>query len=316
MKTTLNSILILLLLISSRLLAQTETIAEELNLKNDSILLPGTLTYQKNLDQQPLVIYAHGSGNVDRNGNQASMVKANYIKQLSEALNANGIAFYRYDKRTATQENRKVFMKEGISFLDFVEDLNVAMEHFKNDKRFSGITLIGHSQGSLVAMLAMSDYVDKFVSLAGPALSIDKTITEQYRKQLGDSIAGLMSAQFDELRDTGTIKQVNPMFAQIFSPPNQPFFESWMKFNPLEEIQSFDQPTLIINGKKDLQVQPEEAEALYQARPGSELVLIDNMNHMLKTIEKGEDNLKSYGTPDFPISEELVDALTAFIKSN
>jgi hypothetical protein len=37
---------------------------------------------------------------------------------------------------------------------------------------------------------------------------------------------------------------------------------------------------------------------------------------MLKTIEKGEDNLKSYGTPDFPISEELVDALTAFIKSN
>jgi fermentation-respiration switch protein FrsA (DUF1100 family) len=89
-----------------------------------------------------------------------------------------------------------------------------------------------------------------------------------------------------------------------------------MKFNPLEEIQSFDQPTLIINGKKDLQVQPEEAEALYQARPGSELVLIDNMNHMLKTIEKGEDNLKSYGTPDFPISEELVDALTAFIKSN
>jgi len=315
MKTTFNSILILLLLISSSLLAQTEIVAEELNLKNDSILLPGTLTYTKSQEHQPLVIYVHGSGNVDRNGNQAGMVKANYIKQLSEALNESGIAFYRYDKRTATRENLKFVMK-GISFLDFVEDLKVAIEHFKDDTRFSSITLIGHSQGSLVAMLAMSDDVDKYVSLAGPDISIDEFFTEQYRQQLGDSIAGLMTAQFDELRTTGTIEQVNPMFAQIFSPTNQPFFESWMKYKPLEEIQNFDQPTLIINGKKDLQVQPEEAEALHQARPESKLVLIDNMNHVLKTIEKDEENLKSYGTPDFPISEELVIVLTDFVKSN
>ena len=308
-----KSITILLLLISSSLLAQTEILAEELNLSNDSILLPGTLTYQQNLSQQPLVIYVHGSGNVDRNGNQTGSVKANYIKQLSQALNANGIAFYRYDKRTATRENMK-FMMNGISFLDFVEDLKVAIEHFKDDKRFSSMTLVGHSQGSLVAMLAMSDDIDKYVSLAGPDISIDEFFTELYRQQVGDSIANLMTAQFDELRTTGNIEQVDPMFAQLFSPSNMPFFESWMKYKPLEEIQNFDQPTLIINGKKDLQVQPEEAEALHQARPESKLVLIDNMNHVLKTIEKDEDNLKSYGTPDFPISEELVGALTVFIK--
>ena len=308
-----KSITILLLLISSSLLAQTEILAEELNLTNDSILLPGTLTYKKTLSQQPLVIYVHGSGNVDRNGNQTGSVKANYIKQLSQALNANGIAFYRYDKRTATRENMK-FMMNGISFLDFVEDLKVAIEHFKDDKRFSSMTLVGHSQGSLVAMLAMSDDIDKYVSLAGPDISIDEFFTELYRQQVGDSIANLMTAQFDELRTTGNIEQVDPMFAQLFSPSNMPFFESWMKYKPLEEIQNFDQPTLIINGKKDLQVQPEEAEALHQARPESKLVLIDNMNHVLKTIEKDEDNLKSYGTPDFPISEELVGALTVFIK--
>ena len=308
-----KSITILLLLISSSLLAQTEILAEELNLSNDSILLPGTLTYQQNLSQQPLVIYVHGSGNVDRNGNQTGSVKANYIKQLSQALNANGIAFYRYDKRTATRENMK-FIMNGISFLDFVEDLKVAIEHFKDDKRFSSMTLVGHSQGSLVAMLAMSDDIDKYVSLAGPDISIDEFFTELYRQQVGDSIANLMTAQFDELRTTGNIEQVDPMFAQLFSPSNMPFFESWMKYKPLEEIQNFDQPTLIINGKKDLQVQPEEAEALHQARPESKLLLIDNMNHVLKTIEKDEDNLKSYGTPDFPISEELVGALTVFIK--
>ncbi|MBZ9652798.1 alpha/beta hydrolase family protein [Psychroflexus montanilacus] len=314
MKATLKPILVLAFLIPVLLTAQSEITAEELNLKNNSILLPGTLTYQKHLDKQPLVIYVHGSGKVDRNGNQAGSVKANYIKQLSEALNENGIAFYRYDKRTATKENMQ-FYTQGISFLEFVEDLKVAIEHFKDDIRFSDISLIGHSQGSLIGMLAMSEEVDRYVSLAGPASSVDETLTEQYRKQLGDSIAGLMTSQFDELRTTGSIEQVDPIFAQLFSPPNLPFFESWMKYSPLEEIQKVRQPTLIVNGRKDLQVMAEEAEALHQANPQSELVLIDNMNHVLKNIEKDEDNLKSYGTPDFSISEELVTALTKFIKS-
>ena len=38
------------------------------------------------------------------------------------------------------------------------------------------------------------------------------------------------------------------------------------------------------------------------------------MNHVLKTITKEEDNLKSYTSPDFPLSEELITIIEAFIK--
>ena len=92
-----------LLLISFIGFSQSDITSEEFLLKNDSIQLPGTLSYNKTIKQQPLVIFIHGSGNVDRNGNQAGMANANYIKQLSEKLNTNGIAFYRYYKRTSNE---------------------------------------------------------------------------------------------------------------------------------------------------------------------------------------------------------------------
>lgn len=306
-------IVLLNLFFSISISAQSEIKAEELQLKNDSVVLPGTLTYLKNNEKQSLVIYVHGSGNVDRNGNQAGAINANYIKQLAEALNKNGIAFYRYDKRTATQANMK-FLMQGVVFTDFVEDAKIAIEHFKNDDRFSSITLIGHSQGSLVAMLAISEAVDKYISIAGPASTIDKTITAQLRKQNGDSIAGIAASHFEELRETGKIKKVNPMLFQLFNPQNLGFFKSWMMYSPEEEIAKLDLPILIIGGEKDIQVPVEEAKALHQASSNSALVLLPSMNHVLKSITKNEDNLKSYGSPDFPIAEQLVTEISNFVK--
>ncbi len=313
MITNFKNLGLILVFLSSVMYAQNEIISEDYALTNDSIKLPGTLTYDKSINDQPLVIFVHGSGNVDRNGNQGVAVRANYIKQLSEALNQNGIAFYRYDKRTANKANMK-FLMSGITFSDFVDDVKVAVNNFKVDSRFSSISLIGHSQGSLVAMLALSEKVDKYISLAGPASPIDETITAQLRKQNGDSIANIADSHFKELRKTGTIENVNPMLYQIFNPQNLPFFKSWIKYNPKQEIQKTETPTLIINGNKDIQVSQEEAEILHQAKANSKLVIIEDMNHVLKTIEKDEDNLKSYSSPDFPLSEKLVNVITDFLK--
>ena len=305
--------LALVALLGNVSLAQQLT-SEDVLLMNDSIKLPGTLTYKKSLKTQPLVIFIHGSGNVDRDGNQKGMnTNANYIKQLSEALNQNDIAFYRYDKRTATLSNMK-FLMQDLSFDKFVEDAKLAINTFKDDQRFSSITLIGHSQGSLVAMLAADDNVSKYISLAGPAKSIDMAITEQVRTQNGDSIATLVDTHFKELKAKGSIENVNPALMSLFNKPNQPFMASWMKYNPSEQIKKLSIPILILNGTKDIQVAVDDAKTLNASNPKSELVLIENMNHVLKTITNDGDNLKSYRSPDFPLSEPLVSTLTAFIK--
>lgn len=305
---------ILLLVLATTTMAQSEVVSEDIILTNDSIQLPGTLTYNKTLKQQPLVIFIHGSGNVDRNGNQGVLAKANYIKLLSEALNKNDIAFYRYDKRTSNMANMKLLMK-GVSFTDFVEDAKLAIKKFKGDNRFSSITLIGHSQGSLIAMLASKAGISKYISLAGPAKTIDATMIEQVRKQNGDSIAQLVDNHFKELKNNGTIKNVDPNLLAIFNKPNQLFFKTWMAFSPTEELSKLkDLPILILNGTKDLQVFESDANALHNANSASKLYVIENMNHVLKTIIKDEDNLKSYYSADYPLSEELVNIITKFIK--
>ncbi|MEZ4793197.1 MAG: alpha/beta hydrolase [Gelidibacter sp.] len=295
------------------LFSQDHILSEEIMIMNDSIQLPGTLTYNEDVKAQPLIIFVSGSGNPDRNGNQPQFgVNGNYIMQLSEAMNKKDIAFFRFDKRNVTKENMPQILKH-YTFSDLVDDVSAIINHFKDDKRFGSIILIGHSQGSLVAMMAANDHIDKYISLAGIGEPVGNTIVRQYKSQ-NEALGNIVEQHIMELTETGTIKEVNPNLAILFAPQNYGFLNGYLKIDPKEEIKKLTVPTLILNGNKDLQVKEEDAENLHSAKPNSKMVIIDKMNHVLKTIEKDEDNIASYSSPDFPLSEELVNTIEAFIK--
>lgn len=282
----------------------SQVTTEEILVKNDGIQLPGTLSFTK--EKTPLIIWIHGSGGVDRNGNQPQ-----YIKQFREAVNKQNITFFSYDKRTANKNNI-IFLKQGVLFNDFVLDAKKVVNHFKNDKRFTKIILVGHSQGSLVAMLALKD-VEKYISIAGTGETIDKTLIKQVTKQ-NEYFGKLTEKYLKELKETGQIKNIDLNLRYLFAPQNQPFLSSWIALNPLKEIKKVKIPTLIINGNKDLQVQVTDAENLKKSKPNASLVIIDNMNHVLKDIQKEEDNIKSYYSADFPLSEKLIETVVSFVK--
>ena len=202
--------------------------SEEILLLNEGFELPGSLTSVS--AKSPLIIWVHGSGNVDRNGNQTGVnIKANYIKQLRDSLNKNNISFFSYDKRTANPKNA-VLLNEGVLFEDFVSDVKKVVAHFKKDQRFNQIILIGHSQGSLVGLLA-SENTTKYISLAGPSKSMDEAIVRQLSSQ-NPSLGLVTKSHFTELKETGTIKEIDPMLVTLFSKPNLPFLKSWMAFDP------------------------------------------------------------------------------------
>ena len=275
---------------------------EELNLNNGVIQLPGTLTYT--VEKSPLLIWVHGSGGVDRNGSPT-----NYIQQFREAINKENIAFFSFDKRTSNPKNAS-FLTD-ILIDDFISDVEVVIAHFKDDARFTSIILVGHSQGSLLAMTA-SKNADKYISVAGAGESIDKTIIRQVTNQ--NALFGEITAQhFKELKETGSIKEVNPNLLSLFAPQNLLFMSSWIEINPVDEIKKVNIPTLIIQGDKDIQVQILDAHNLSKAKPDAQFVIIKDMNHVLKTIEKDEDNLSSYVSDKFPISEEFIKVITNFV---
>ncbi|QLG44219.1 alpha/beta hydrolase [Costertonia aggregata] len=307
-----KNLLLVFLIMPFTLVIGQNIISEEIQLKNGGIHLPGTLSYPDSEEKVPLVIFVHGSGNIDRNGNQAGTpVKADYIKILADSLNQEGIAFYRYDKRTATPSNLNKL--ESITLSDFVLDAKMAIDFFSNDGRFNSIVLIGHSQGSLVAMLSVTDAVDGFISLGGPSQSIDKVFIAQLSKQ-NKAFESVVRQHLEELATTDTIQKVNPFLTSIFAPKNQKFIADWMKYHPKKEIEKLTLPILIINGDVDLQVTVEDAENLHKANANSRLQIIPKMNHVLKIVNSMEENIRAYSDKSVPLSTELISTITDFIK--
>jgi fermentation-respiration switch protein FrsA (DUF1100 family) len=88
-----------------------------------------------------------------------------------------------------------------------------------------------------------------------------------------------------------------------------------MQYNPQELIENLEIPVLIINGTKDLQVSTKEAQLLKERKADAELVIIENMNHLLFEIN-GDDlvNTKSYNELQHPIVPEVISSIVRFIK--
>ncbi len=275
-------------------------------------LIDGTLLIPKNIEKPNLVIIIGGSGPTDRNGNQ-TFLKNNSLKNLAEGLSNNNIATFRYDKRIVKQ------IKQGnidpnIMFDDFVTDAISVLGYFKKNNSFNHIFMLGHSQGSLVGMLAAQGRADGFISLSGVAQSIDNIVIEQIAKTY-PSLSKDAESVFAYLRKGKKTDNYPMELAPVFNKDIQSFMMNWMQYNPQEEIKKLQMPILIINGTKDLQVEPNEAKLLHEAAPSSTLELIDNMNHVLVSIEGDNlENSKSYNESFRKIAPQLMETLIRFIK--
>ena len=272
--------------------------------------IEGTLYTPIENETSPLVIFIAGSGPTDRDGNQ-SFMKNDMLKKMATFLSNNGIATFRYDKRIVKQIRTKTIDK-NISFDDFVTDARSVINFFKS--KFETIIVAGHSQGSLVGLLALNQSVDAFVSLAGAGKPIDRILEEQISKSapmfLEDSKRVLATLKAGE-----TTKDYPLPLGSIFNLELQPFMANWMQYNPVEVIKKQEIPTLIINGDKDLQVGIEEAKLLYEAAQNGQLLIVENMNHILVNIE-GDDleNMKSYNIATLEIAQEVSDRMLDFVK--
>jgi len=299
----------LLFIFSATLMAQPALHTEDVRI---TPLIDGTLMVPDSDLPAPLAIFIAGSGPTDRNGNQP-MMQNNSLRFLAEGLAAKNIATFRYDKRIVKLIQNRTVDEKKLRFDDFIDDAIAVLNHFKDDDRFSKIYIIGHSQGSLIGMVAAQHGADGFVSIAGAGQEIDDVIVDQLAKQ-APGLTDSARLAFDDLRANGIAQNYDPGLASIFREALQPFILSWMQYDPQEEIAKLNMPVLIINGDKDIQVLPEEAEKLHHAKPDADLRIIENMNHVLKEVhDMGLENQKSYNMHDLPVMPELVKAIGDFI---
>ena len=293
---------------------------DEITFKESPIILKintdqlfGTLTTPDLTKKYPVALLIAGSGPTDRNGNN-SMMKNNSLKMLAEALAKNGIASLRYDKRGIGESKASAISEQSLVFENYTEDAKSWINLLKQDKRFSQVVIIGHSEGSLIGIIAGAK-ANKFISIAGPGESADKLIKAQIASKSNKQLEDLTFPIIDSLKSGHNVKKVDPMLNSLFRPSIQPYLISWFKYNPQAEIKKLNVPILIVQGNNDLQVTVKDAETLSQANKNAELLIVDKMNHIMKIVEGDKQaNLESYNNESLPLSEIMTTKIISFIK--
>jgi hypothetical protein len=288
----------------------------------------GTLTLpaQKAHVQErvPIVIIIAGSGPANRDGNSelmggAKVLTNNSLLALGDSLAKYGIASLRYDKRGIGASKSAAPDEESIRFDDYVSDAIAWVKMMQHDPRFSKVFIAGHSEGSLVGMLAAQRVrIAGFISISGVAVTADSIIMEQLGRSPAISSVTLDSLRqfFSVLRGGHFIDSIPKGIYQMFLRKSvQPYLISWMKYVPAHEIAKLKMPVLIIQGTTDIQVDTVQAFALKAAKPNAKLVIIDRMNHVLKDLPSRDlaDNQLSYMDPGFLLSPKLTPAISGFV---
>ena len=277
----------------------------------DNHPIHGTLVNSNELSPFLAIIIA-GSGPTDRDGNNSSM-KSNYLKMLAEELNKNGISSFRYDKRGVSKSLGDIKSPNEIQFLDYVNDVKSIINHFKDTKKYKKIVIIGHSEGSLIGMLASKSIADGFISIAGAGVDYLTLIQRQlsnrapYIKSMSDPI-------IEQLKKNKLVDSVPPMLNNLFGTNLQRFLIDASSFDPAAEISKLLIPILIIQGTNDVQVEVKDAKILHTASSKSKLKIIQGMNHVFRQASENFIlNLQTYANPDLPIDENLPVIISEFI---
>ncbi|HEX8563573.1 MAG TPA: alpha/beta hydrolase [Flavobacterium sp.] len=261
--------------------------------------------------KMPVALIIAGSGPTDRDGNNP-MMKNNSLKILASELSKSGIATLRYDKRGVAESISAVKSEADLRFEHYVDDAQQWIQLLKQDKRFSEVIVIGHSEGSLIGMMAGRS-ADRFISIAGPGQSADKALKEQMGAQPKE-IQDVVVPMLESLAAGKIIDPVPQMLGSFLSPTVQPYMISWFKYDPQVEIKKLAIPILILQGSNDIQVSVDDAKRLLSAAPKADLVIVNNMNHILRIIEGDRQaNAGTYANPALPVSSELVKSISRFI---
>jgi uncharacterized protein len=283
--------------------------AEEAKIRVGAI--DAVLTTPPDVERPPVVLLIAGSGSTDHDGN-GPQVKPATLKKLSEQLVARKIATLRYDKRGAGGWKPEFGRPEDFRFKDFVEDAVALVNYLRGSGKFSQVSVAGHSEGGLVAILtARRVPIDRLVLLVTAARRQGDLVKAQLGKKLSpDRLQPIVQA-IDAIM-AGQIVDPPPQGLAI-APSMQPGIASAFTEDPIDPLKLIERPTLIVGGGHDLQVARLDFIALSAASPLAKTLWFPDMNHVLVDVTDEDDNLAAYNQPERALDTVMVDSVANFI---
>ncbi len=291
-----------------------------LTLQTATGAIAGTLWLRPSSKAIPVVPLIAGSGPTDRDGNSVMLPgKNDSLKQLASALGSRGIASLRYDKRGIGASAAAMTAEKDLRFDTLVDDAASWAALLGRDPRFSRVAVAGHSEGSLIGMIAAQrGPVSAFVSLEGAGRPAYAILHEQLRPALPPAMLTQADAIMAQLKAGSLYTGAVPAEMQsLFRPSVQPYLISWFKYDPAVEIGKLHVPVTIVQGTADVQVTMTDAEALKRSDPAAQLVVVDGMNHVLKhapDISSRAAIVAGYSDPKLQDAPQVIDAVASAAK--
>lgn len=256
-----------------------------------------------------------GSGPINRDGDMPGISTSMY-RLLAEALAKEGITSLRIDKRGMYRSAAPGIDANAVTLAMYAQDVNRWVNALRKETEASCVWLLGHSEGSLVALKATEkpEGLCGLILISSPGRRVGVLLREQLEKnpantpllpQALEAIAELEAGRRIDVSD------MHPSLLALFSPVVQFYLMDLMQFDPAERIGNIRLPVLIVYGTNDVQISMEDATLLHTAAPASKLVMLKGMSHVLKI-----GGPETYTNPALPLAPTLVPAIVGFLKSH
>jgi hypothetical protein len=270
-----------------------------------------------------VVLIIPGSGPTDRDGNSRLGILAAPYRLLAEGLAAHGVTTVRIDKRGMFGSSAATAHPNAVTIPDYVTDVQAWTRVIRERTKASCIWLLGHSEGGLIAMAAAAKNPDLcgLLLVSAPGRPMGEIIREQLKANpanaplLSQALPALDALEAGKPVDTANM---NPALLPLFRPEVQGFLISAFSYDPAKLLAGYAKPVLILQGLRDIQVREADAQALKLADPKATLVLLPDVNHVLKSVSTDDmkENFATYGNSSLPLAPGVVESINNFLTSH
>ena len=321
--------------------------SSEVTWQLDLTTVYGTLIRPSGPGPFPAVVMVAGSGPTDRDWNSPLLPGTNgSARLLAEALARAGIASLRYDKRASGPHARenvplligKMSMQSHVDELAGAVRVMASQEYVRSDRIFA----LANSEGTLHALnyhLHSPEIPFAGLVLTGPpgrAVGIvarSQLAGQAARIPNGEALLSLYDVAIARFLkgepvalDPALPEGVQMLLKSLETPANLPLArELWMA-NAAPLLRLVNVPTLVIIGKKDLQVDWQvDGEPLQQAAAENEKVTFlfpENANHILKEELRPRSELmqvevmESYNAPNTHLSPQALASILEWLATH
>ena len=286
--------------------------------------LPGILTVPKGDGPFPAVILLQGSGSSDKD---EAIGNLKPFRDLAEGLAAQGVAVYRFDKRSYVY-GMELAGKKDITLADeYLADAVNAVQLVAAQERIDPdrILVLGHSLGGNAIPAVARELAQApvkacgFIMMAASPRPLDVLMREQY-----DFLYSLMTevteeqqaekdavfAELDRLQDLDALTEDDTVIGVYAS------YWKWLaSYDILQAAAEITQPVLLLQGEEDYQVTMTDFEMWKEAVGGREnwtMISYPGLTHVFMPGEKSEGS--AVYTRDGKVREDVIRDIADFVK--